>query len=94
MPRPRAIRARAPHGGQPTLEQEARKGLSLQLRPPEPLAASHRLDDFECGEAVLDDWPKRRALANQSSGASRIVVATDQDGFVCGYYALAAGAVS
>jgi len=58
------------------------------------LAASHRLDDFDCGEAVLDDWLKRRALANQSSGASRTFVVTDQDGSVCGYYAIAAGAVS
>ena len=66
----------------------------MQLSPPEPLAASHRLDDFECGEAVLDDWLKRRALVNQSSGASRTFVVTDQDGRVCGYYAVAAGAVS
>ena len=66
----------------------------MQLSPPEPLKASHRLDDFECGEAVLDDWLKRRALANQSSGASRTFVVTEQDGRVCGYYAMAAGAVS
>ncbi len=68
--------------------------MSLQLGPPEPLAASHRLDDFECGEAALDDWLKRRALANQSSGASRTFIVADQDGRVCGYYAMAAGAVS
>jgi len=66
----------------------------VQLGPPEPLAASHRLDDFECGEAVLDDWLKRRALANQSSGASRTFVVADQDSRICGYYAMAAGAVS
>ena len=66
----------------------------MQLGPPEPLAASHRLDDFECGEAVLDDWLKRRALANQSSGASRTFVVADQDGRVFSYYAMAAGAVS
>jgi len=58
------------------------------------LAASHRLDDFECGEAALDDGLKPKALANQSSGASRTFVVTDQDGLVCGYYAMAAGAVS
>jgi GNAT superfamily N-acetyltransferase len=52
------------------------------------------MDDFECGEAMLDDWLKRRALANQSSGASRTFVVTDQDSRVCGYYAMAAGAVS
>jgi GNAT superfamily N-acetyltransferase len=66
----------------------------LQLGSPQPLAASHLLDDFECGEAVLDDWLKRRALANQSSGASRTFVVTDEDDRVRGYYAMAAGAVS
>ena len=43
---------------------------------------------------MLDDWLKRRALANQSSGASRTFVVTDEDGRVRGYYAMAAGAVS
>jgi GNAT superfamily N-acetyltransferase len=66
----------------------------LRLGAPEPLAASHRLDGFDCGEAVLDDWLMRQALANQASGASRTFVVADQDGFVFGYYALAAGAVS
>ena len=66
----------------------------MKLSPSEPLTASHLLDDFECGEAVLDDWLKRRALANQSSGASRTFVVRDQDGRVCGFYAMAAGAVS
>ncbi len=66
----------------------------MQLGPPEPLAAAHRLDEFECGEAVLDDWLKRRALPNQSSGASRTFVVTDEGGRVHGYYAMAAGAVS
>jgi GNAT superfamily N-acetyltransferase len=56
--------------------------------------ASHHLDEFECGEPSLDEWLKRRALANQSSGASRTFVALDDDGRVRGYYALAAGAVS
>jgi GNAT superfamily N-acetyltransferase len=66
----------------------------LQVGPPEPLSASHRLDDFDCGEAALDDWLKRRALANQATGASRTFVVTDEGDRVCGYYAMAAGAVS
>jgi GNAT superfamily N-acetyltransferase len=66
----------------------------LQLGPPAPLVAAHRLDDFECGEPVLDDWLKRRALANQASGASRTFVVADQGSRVCAYYAMAAGAVS
>jgi GNAT superfamily N-acetyltransferase len=68
--------------------------MSLQLRAPEPLAAAHRLNEFECGEAVLDEWLTRRAMANQLSGASRTFVVTDQENRVCGYYAMAAGAVS
>ncbi|MSQ53127.1 MAG: GNAT family N-acetyltransferase [Betaproteobacteria bacterium] len=68
--------------------------MNMQLSRPEPLTASHRLDDFDCGESDLDDWLKRRALTNQSSGASRTFVVTDQNARVCGYYAMAAGAVS
>lgn len=68
--------------------------MSLQFSAPAPLLASHRLEEFECGEAVLDEWLKRRAMANQVSGASRTFVVADQDNRVYGYYAMAAGAVS
>jgi GNAT superfamily N-acetyltransferase len=76
------------------LEIQSSRGLSLQLNAPEPLSASHRLEEFACGETVLDDWLKRRAMANQLNGASRTFVVADQDSRVCGYYAMAAGAVS
>lgn len=66
----------------------------FQLSAPQPLAAKHFLEDFDCGEAVLDEWLKRRAMSNQSSGASRTFVVANQDEQVYGYYALAAGAVS
>lgn len=68
--------------------------MSLQLTRPQPLVASHVISEFDCGEASLDDWLKRRALINQVSGASRTFVVADQDNRVCGYYALAAGAVA
>ncbi|MDP1605434.1 MAG: GNAT family N-acetyltransferase [Rhodocyclaceae bacterium] len=68
--------------------------MSLQFCSPQPLTTAHRLHDFACGEAVLDEWLKRRALANQLSGASRAFVVADHDGRVYGYYAMAAGAVS
>lgn len=68
--------------------------MSLQLSPPQPLVAIHLLDGFECGEAVLDDWLKRRAMSNQLSGASRTFVVTGLEGRVYGYYAMAAGAVT
>lgn len=68
--------------------------MSLQLSAPEPLATAHLLAEFGCGETSLDEWLKRRALANQLSGASRTFVVADQDARVYGYYAMAAGAVS
>lgn len=66
----------------------------MKLLAPAPLAAQHQLGSFACGEPVLDDWLKRRALANQCSGASRTFVVTDEALHVMGYYALAAGAVT
>lgn len=63
------------------------------LHAPTLLCAEHLLTNFDCGEPVLNDWFKRRALGNQSSGASRTFVVTDEAQCVCGYYALAAGAV-
>lgn len=68
--------------------------MTLQLSAPEPLLTSHLVDHFICGETILDDWLKKRAMANQSSGASRTFVVADQDKKVYGYYAMAAGAVS
>lgn len=72
----------------------ANQGLSLQLNAPEPLSGAHRIEAFSCGEATLDEWLKRHALANQLSGASRTFVVADREGRGFGYYALAAGAVA
>lgn len=69
-------------------------GMGLQCSAPQPLATYHQLDGFACGEPTLDGWLKRRALANQLSGASHTFVVADADGRVVGYYAMAAGAVS
>lgn len=68
--------------------------MSLDLVAPEPLAPKHHVSGFACGEPVLDDWLKRRAMANQASGASRTFVVADARHSVSGYYAVAAGAVS
>lgn len=59
---------------------------------PEPLSDHHGLDGFDSGVAALDDWLRRRARANQVSGASRTYVAC-RDGRVVAYYALASGSV-
>lgn len=66
----------------------------MQLSAPEPLTSRHRVDAFDCGEPLLDEWLRKRALGNQTSGASRTFVVADRSGRVMGYYALAAGAVA
>lgn len=63
------------------------------ISAPEPLGPHHRLDAFSSGQLALDDWLKRRAPANQASGASRTFVICES-GEVIGYYALASSAVS
>jgi GNAT superfamily N-acetyltransferase len=66
----------------------------VQLTAPEPLNSGHLINAFDCGEPVLDEWLRKRALGNQASGASRTFVVADPSGRVMGYYALAAGAVT
>lgn len=61
--------------------------------PPAPLSDAHDLGAFSSGVASLDDWLRRRARANQISGASRTYVVTDA-GKVIGYYALASGGIA
>lgn len=65
----------------------------MQLTGPEPLNSGHRLEVFDSGEPILDEWLRKRALGNQASGASRTFVVADVSSRVMGYYALAAGAV-
>jgi GNAT superfamily N-acetyltransferase len=65
----------------------------VSLSRPEVLADRHHLENFASGEASLDDWLRRRARANQFSGASRTYVVCEENQ-VAGYYALASGAVT
>ena len=64
----------------------------MTVTAPELLEDRHQTSSFSCGVPSLDDWLKRRALANQASGASRTYVVCEGDQVV-GYYALAAGSV-
>ena len=63
------------------------------LRAPEPLGDDHQTDGFSSGAPTLDAWLKRKARANQASGASRSYVLC-RGQRVVGFYALAAGSVS
>jgi GNAT superfamily N-acetyltransferase len=64
----------------------------VTLAAPRPLSPQDDFSQFDSGEPSLDDWLKRRARANQASGASRTYVVCD-DLRVVAYYALASGAV-
>ncbi|MBZ5624297.1 MAG: GNAT family N-acetyltransferase [Acidobacteriia bacterium] len=66
---------------------------SDEISPPKRLSAEDDLSGFNSGEAVLDDWLRRRALQNEASGASRTYVVCARKRVV-GYYTLAVGAVA
>lgn len=66
----------------------------MPFTAPELLTEQHEVDGFSCGEPAMDDWLRRRALANQREGASRVYVVTEATPPVAAYYALAAGSVS
>ena len=65
---------------------------ATEASAPEPLQRDHQLGNFDSGVAALDNWLKRRALANEVAGASRTFVICSNDRVV-GYYSLAAASV-
>lgn len=65
----------------------------VELSAPMPLLVTHITDEFDCGEPVLNDWLKKRALKNENTGASRTFVVC-QSNNVVGYYVLATGSVT
>ncbi len=64
-----------------------------EIGAPEHLNPEHDLAAFDSGVPALDDWLKRRALANEQAGASRTYVVCAGNRVV-GYYALATGGVA
>lgn len=66
----------------------------MTLSAPALLSAGHNIAPFSCGQASLDDWLKRRALANQAAGASRTYVVMSEGDRVVAYYALASRALA
>lgn len=63
----------------------------MTLSAPVPLTTDHDLTDFDCGQPVLDDWLKQRALKNESRFSRTYVVC--EGARVVGYFCIAAGAV-
>lgn len=60
---------------------------------PEVLGEHHDISSFSCGELLLDEWLKQRALKGGSRGTARTFVICDDETRVIGYYALSAGSV-
>jgi GNAT superfamily N-acetyltransferase len=61
---------------------------------PQLLAADHLVADFDCGQAALNDWLKRRALGNQQSGTTRTWVVTETGSHeVVAFYASCTGSI-
>lgn len=64
----------------------------MSLSGPEPLAAHHRLEGFDCGKPALTDWLLRHARQAQGSGSAKTFVVVDDDR-VAGYFSLTVGQV-
>lgn len=67
-------------------------GSKVSFSAPEPINPDHDLSAFDCGEPVLNDWLKKRALKNESR-FSRTYVLCDQNNIVVAYVCISAGAV-
>jgi GNAT superfamily N-acetyltransferase len=63
-----------------------------ELTAPSRLLATHKVEQFDCGEPSLDDWLRRWALKNEENNASRTYVVCHGDEIV-GYYCLANGGI-
>ena len=63
------------------------------INAPEHLNTGHDFSEFDSGVPALDEWLKRRTLANEDGGASRTYVLCAA-GRVIAYYALAMGDVA
>jgi GNAT superfamily N-acetyltransferase len=65
----------------------------VTLNPPVPLSGQHRLESFDCGKPVLNDWLRRHAHASSAGGSAKTFVVTTSDEEVVGYYSLTVGQV-
>ena len=64
----------------------------MSLAAPQPLDASHRLEEFDCGKLVRTDWLLRHARQAQGGGSARTFVSCDGER-VAGYYSLTVGQI-
>ena len=65
----------------------------MGINAPCPIASTHDVTAFDCGDSTLNDWLQRRAIKNENSGGSRTFVVC-KGNIVIGYYSLAVGAIA
>jgi len=70
------------------IKSSVASGLSV----PAKLTINHIVDNFDCGNPVLNNWLRRYALQNQQANAAMTFVVCSKNNVV-GYYSLAVGAV-
>lgn len=70
-------------------DKSKRHGAALSA--PAPLTTEHDVSQFDCGEPLLNDWLRHRALKNESRFSRTYVVC--QGNRVVAYVCIAAGAV-
>ncbi|HCL5314718.1 TPA: GNAT family N-acetyltransferase [Salmonella enterica] len=66
----------------------------MGMRAPEPLTPGHNIAEFCCSDPGLNEWLKKKALKNHSTGISRVyVICAENTNQVIGYYCLSSGSV-
>jgi GNAT superfamily N-acetyltransferase len=73
------------------VEDDASQRPRPRLSAPVPLTAEHDLSAFDCGEPVLNEWLRHRALKNESRFSRTYVVCSGRQ--VVAYFCVSAGAV-
>ena len=69
--------------------------MEINVTMPVLLTEGHDLEPFDCGNEVLNEWLRRRAIKNQYINASRtFVICLEGSQRVVGYYSIATGSVS
>jgi len=69
--------------------------MDINVTVPALLSEDHILQPFNCGNDILSDWLRRRAMKNQHLNASRtFVICLEGTRRVVGFYSIATGSVS
>lgn len=65
-----------------------------RVTAPVTLLATHELSHFDCGQEILNNWLKNRALSKDKHNFSRTFVSLGNQNQVAGFYSLSASSVN